>query len=63
MSGNEDLLALLNAGLDLGFVVGQDTLEGEFERFATGRGNVVGTAPDVDLLLAEFDAGCSRARA
>jgi hypothetical protein len=57
VSSNEDLLALLNARLDLGLVVGEDALEGELEGLATGGRDVVRAAPDVDLLLAELDAG------
>lgn len=51
MSGNNDVLALLDKGEDLLVVVGPDTLSGELERLTTGRGDVVASAPDVDLLL------------
>lgn len=57
MSGDEDLLSLPKAGENLGLVVGEGAVGGELERLSSGRGDVVGTAPDVDLLLAELLAG------
>ena len=60
VSGDDDLLAALDAGEDVGLVVRDRALGRKLERLAAGRGDVVGAAPDVDLLLAELLAGCER---
>lgn len=52
MSCDDDVLALLDEGQDLLVVVGPDTLRGELERLAAGRGDIVAAAPDVHLVLA-----------
>jgi hypothetical protein len=58
VSGDEDLLSLLDAGEDLSLVVGEGAVGGELERLSSGGRDVIGTAPDMDLLLSELLAGC-----
>lgn len=62
VSGDQDLLSLLDAGEDLGLVVGEDTVGSELERLSAGRRNIERAAPDVDLLLSELLASCSRTK-
>lgn len=52
VGGDDDVLALLDEGEDLLVVVGPDAFGGELETLASGRGDVVGSAPDVHLVLA-----------
>src|SRR5690606_4692866 len=51
VGGNDDILARQDLRQDLADIVGQYPGQGVAQAFAAGRGDVVGAAPVVDLLL------------
>ena len=51
---DEDLFSFEDAGEDLLLVVGEYSLSGELEGLSSGRGNVVRTSPDVNLLFSKL---------
>jgi len=59
VSGDENFLSGRNGGDNVGLVVRENSLGGEFERFSTGRRNVVGTTPDVNLFISPLLASCT----
>lgn len=56
MGDHEDVLALLDVTEDGALKKWEGAFAGVFEGFAAGRGDVVGSAPDMDLLFAIFFA-------
>ena len=57
MSRDENLLATQNARQDFRQVVGPDAGTGVAQAFAARRRDVIGAAPDMNLLLAPLGAG------